>query len=56
MSATLDVGPFARFFADAAVVRIPGRVHPVEVFYTCSPHADAVDAALLTALQARPLE
>jgi len=50
MSATLDVGPFCRFFADACPLRLPGRVHPVNVFYPTAPHADTIDTALLTCL------
>ena len=50
MSATLDVGPFCRFFADAAPLKLPGRQHPVQVYYTQSSHADLVDASLLTCL------
>jgi HrpA-like RNA helicase len=51
MSATLDVGPFCRFFADAAPLKLPGRQHPVQVYYTQAAHADFVDAALLTCLE-----
>ena len=50
MSATLDVAPFCRFFHDAAPLRLPGRQHPVAVFYTQHAHADFVDAALLACL------
>ena len=38
MSATIDVGRFSRFFYDAPVVQVPGRLHPIDVHY-CPPQA-----------------
>ncbi|RHY25140.1 hypothetical protein DYB32_008503 [Aphanomyces invadans] len=53
MSATLDVALFQNFFAasDPAVLRIPGRTHPVDIFYTIKPLPDYLDAVLITTLQ-----
>ncbi|RHY48990.1 hypothetical protein DYB30_008844 [Aphanomyces astaci] len=53
MSATLDVELFHNFFADSnpAVLRIPGRTHPVDIFYTIKPLPDYLDAVLITTLQ-----
>lgn len=34
MSATLEAEKFQGYFADAPLMKVPGRLHPVEVFYT----------------------
>lgn len=34
MSATLDAGKFQKYFDDAPLMTVPGRLHPVEIFYT----------------------
>jgi pre-mRNA-splicing factor ATP-dependent RNA helicase DHX15/PRP43 len=51
MSATLDVQLFLDFFKDAAHLAVPGRTHPVQLFYADEPQPDYVDAALLACLQ-----
>ncbi|CAK4066902.1 unnamed protein product [Aphanomyces euteiches] len=53
MSATLDVELFQNFFSDSqpAVLRIPGRMHPVDIFYTLKALPDYLDAVLITTLQ-----
>ncbi|KDO23136.1 hypothetical protein SPRG_09944 [Saprolegnia parasitica CBS 223.65] len=53
MSATLDVGLFESFFKESspAVLRIPGRTHPVDIFYTTKALPDYLDAVLITTLQ-----
>jgi HrpA-like RNA helicase len=51
MSATLQVETFSNFFPQAETVRIPGRMHPVQIVYTKEPQEDYVDSALITALQ-----
>ncbi len=33
MSATVDVTLFTKYFGDAPVIEIPGKIHPVNVFY-----------------------
>eukprot|EP01055_Gregarina_sp_Pseudo9_P000940 Gregarina_sp_Pseudo_9__939@NODE_15_length_6304_cov_17_343815_g13_i0_p2_GENE_NODE_15_length_6304_cov_17_343815_g13_i0NODE_15_length_6304_cov_17_343815_g13_i0_p2_ORF_typecomplete_len743_score187_38Flavi_DEAD/PF07652_14/1_8e31HA2/PF04408_23/4_7e30OB_NTP_bind/PF07717_16/5e19DEAD/PF00270_29/1_1e16Helicase_C/PF00271_31/3_9e13AAA_22/PF13401_6/2_9e11AAA_19/PF13245_6/6_8e10ResIII/PF04851_15/4e07SRP54/PF00448_22/4_4e07Herpes_ori_bp/PF02399_15/5_7e06TniB/PF05621_11/0_00028AAA_30/PF13604_6/0_00025ATPase/PF0 len=55
MSATLDAGKFQEYF-QAPVINIPGRVHPVEIFYTPKPETDYFEAALRTVLQIHQTE
>lgn len=51
MSATLDAEKFQRYFENAPLIRIPGRTHPVDIFYTPEPERDYVDACVRTAVQ-----
>jgi HrpA-like RNA helicase len=51
MSATLQVETFSKFFPQAETIRIPGRMHPVQIVYTKEPQEDYLDSALATALQ-----
>ncbi|KAJ4155170.1 hypothetical protein LMH87_000427 [Akanthomyces muscarius] len=51
MSATLDAQKFQRYFNDAPLLTVPGRTHPVEIFYTPEPEKDYVEAAIRTVLQ-----
>lgn len=56
MSATTDADKLRRFFEargrlSVQTLRIPGRVHPVDVFYTAAPVQDFVDGAVTAALQ-----
>lgn len=46
MSATLDAVKFQTYFAGAPLLKVPGRCHPVEVFYTPEPERDYVEAAV----------
>ncbi len=58
MSATLDALKFQKYFAidksnsegKAPLFKVPGRTHPVEVFYTQEPEPDYVEAAIRTVL------
>ncbi|KAL0567041.1 DEAH-box ATP-dependent RNA helicase prp43, partial [Marasmius crinis-equi] len=55
MSATLDAVKFQKYFgltrdSSAPLFRVPGRTHPVEVFYTQEPEPDYVEAAIRTVL------
>lgn len=50
-SATLDAEKFSKYFDDCAIFMIPGRMFPVDIYYTKSPEADYVDAAVVTVLQ-----
>ncbi|KAI4518489.1 P-loop containing nucleoside triphosphate hydrolase protein [Schizophyllum commune Loenen D] len=60
MSATLDALKFQKYFAldrgkgkdkdTAPLFKVPGRTHPVEVFYTQEPEPDYVEAAIRTVL------
>ncbi|PHJ25062.1 helicase [Cystoisospora suis] len=53
MSATLDVRKFEKFFFPFSIKHlfIPGRLHPIDIFYAPRPEQDYVDAALITILQ-----
>ncbi|KIK64273.1 hypothetical protein GYMLUDRAFT_437693 [Collybiopsis luxurians FD-317 M1] len=59
MSATLDALKFQSYFSlhqpgddpsPAPLFKVPGRTHPVEVFYTQEPEPDYVEAAIRTVL------
>jgi pre-mRNA-splicing factor ATP-dependent RNA helicase DHX16 len=50
-SATLDSEKFSSYFDRAPIFNIPGRQHPVEIFYTKAPEADYLDAAVVSVLQ-----
>jgi pre-mRNA-splicing factor ATP-dependent RNA helicase DHX15/PRP43 len=56
MSATLDAQKFQHYFNDAPLLAVPGRTHPVEIFYTPEPERDYVEAALRTVLQIHAME
>jgi len=56
MSATLDAEKFQEYFEGAPLLRVPGRTHPVEVFYTPEPERDYVEAAVRTAAQIHACE
>jgi pre-mRNA-splicing factor ATP-dependent RNA helicase DHX15/PRP43 len=56
MSATLDAQKFQHYFNDAPLLAVPGRTHPVEIFYTAQPERDYVEAALRTVLQIHATE
>jgi len=51
MSATLDAGKFQNYFNDAPLMSVPGRTHPVEIFYTPEPERDYLEAAIRTVVQ-----
>jgi pre-mRNA-splicing factor ATP-dependent RNA helicase DHX15/PRP43 len=51
MSATLDAGKFQQYFDDAPLMNVPGRTHPVEIFYTPEPERDYLEAAIRTVVQ-----
>ena len=50
-SATLDAEKFSKYFDGAPIFMIPGRMFPVDIYYTKAPEADYVDAAVVTCLQ-----
>lgn len=50
MSATLDAGKFQDYFDSAPVIKIPGRLYPVEILYTDKPESDYFEAAIRTVL------
>lgn len=51
MSATLDAGKFQHYFDGAPLLNVPGRTHPVEIFYTPEPERDYLEAAIRTVIQ-----
>lgn len=51
MSATLDAGKFQEYFDSCPLMKIPGRTHPVEIFYTPQPERDYLEAAIRTVIQ-----
>jgi len=51
MSATLDAAKFQKYFEGAPLLKVPGRCHPVEIFYTPEPERDYVEAAVRTGVQ-----
>ncbi|KAF1989329.1 P-loop containing nucleoside triphosphate hydrolase protein [Aulographum hederae CBS 113979] len=56
MSATLDAAKFQKYFDQAPLLAVPGRTHPVEVFYTPEPERDYIEAAMRTVLQIHAAE
>jgi pre-mRNA-splicing factor ATP-dependent RNA helicase DHX15/PRP43 len=56
MSATLDALKFQEYFSGAPLMKVPGRTHPVEIFYTPTPEKDYVEAAVRTAVQIHQCE
>merc|ERR1719397_335117 len=56
MSATLDAVKFQRYFNNAPLLKVPGRLHPVEIFYTQEPEPDYFEAAVRTVLQIHACE
>ena len=56
MSATLDAVKFQQYFDNAPLLKVPGRTHPVEIFYTPEPERDYVEAAVRTVVQIHQYE
>jgi pre-mRNA-splicing factor ATP-dependent RNA helicase DHX15/PRP43 len=56
MSATLDAAKFQKYFSGAPLMKVPGRTHPVEIFYTPQPEKDYIEASVRTALQIHQCE
>ena len=46
-----DAGKFQNYFDNAPLMNIPGRTHPVEIFYTPEPERDYLEAAIRTVIQ-----
>ncbi|XP_058221147.1 probable pre-mRNA-splicing factor ATP-dependent RNA helicase DEAH2 isoform X1 [Rhododendron vialii] len=51
MSATLEAEKFQGYFCGAPLMKVPGRLHPVEIFYTEEPERDYLEAAIRTIMQ-----
>lgn len=56
MSATLEAKKFQSYFNDAPLITVPGRTHPVEIYYTPEYQKDYLDAAIRTVLQIHATE
>lgn len=56
MSATLDAGKFQQYFDNAPLMNVPGRTHPVEIYYTPEPERDYLEAAIRTVIQIQMCE
>lgn len=56
MSATLEAEKFQDYFLDAPLIKVPGRLHPVEIFYTQEPERDYLEAAIRTVVQIHTCE
>ena len=46
MSATLEAQKFQGYFLDAPLMKVPGRLHPVEIFYTQASLAWCLSVAM----------
>jgi len=51
MSATMDAEKMQGYFDGAPLLNIPGRTHPVEIFYTSEPERDYLEGAIRTVVQ-----
>ncbi|CAH2048163.1 unnamed protein product [Thlaspi arvense] len=51
MSATLEAETFQRYFIGAPLMKVPGRLHPVEIMYTKEPERDYLEGAIRTVVQ-----
>ncbi|XP_076809784.1 ATP-dependent RNA helicase DHX33-like [Clavelina lepadiformis] len=51
MSATMDVDHFSRYFRNAPVLYVEGRLHPIKIKYTAKEQSDYVRASLVTVFQ-----
>eukprot|EP01016_Furgasonia_blochmanni_P007148 TRINITY_DN1285_c0_g1_i10.p1 TRINITY_DN1285_c0_g1~~TRINITY_DN1285_c0_g1_i10.p1 ORF type:complete len:735 (+),score=143.02 TRINITY_DN1285_c0_g1_i10:65-2269(+) len=56
MSATMDAEKFQKYFDDAPLLDIPGRLHTVEIYYSPDPEEDYLEAAIRTVLQVHCFE
>lgn len=50
-SATLEAEKFSEYFDGAPIFKIPGRRHPVSIYYTKAPESNFLDASVVTVLQ-----
>ncbi|KAL0389738.1 UNVERIFIED_CONTAM: putative pre-splicing factor ATP-dependent RNA helicase DEAH2 [Sesamum calycinum] len=54
--ATLEAEKFQGYFFGAPLMKVPGRLHPVEIFYTQEPERDYLEAAIKTVYQIHACE
>ncbi|KAL8213180.1 UNVERIFIED_CONTAM: Pre-mRNA-splicing factor ATP-dependent RNA helicase dhx15 [Gekko kuhli] len=56
MSATLDASKFQVYFDNCPLLTLPGRTHPVEIFYSPKSERDYLAAAIRTVIQIHTCE
>jgi pre-mRNA-splicing factor ATP-dependent RNA helicase DHX15/PRP43 len=56
MSATLNAERFQEYFEGAPLLDVPGRMYPVEIFYTPEPEKDYLVASIRTVIQIHTIE
>lgn len=56
MSATLDAEKFQSYFDGAPLLTVPGRMYPVEIFYTQQPEGNYVVSAVRSVVQIHAFE
>jgi len=56
MSATLEAEKFQSYFTEAPLMKVPGRLHPVEIFYTQEAERDYLEASIRTVVQIHTCE
>jgi pre-mRNA-splicing factor ATP-dependent RNA helicase DHX15/PRP43 len=56
MSATMDAEKFQKYFEGAPLLDVPGRMFPVDIYYTEAPEEDYVVAAIKTVIQIHAFE
>lgn len=56
MSATLESEKFQNYFTKCPLLTVPGRTHPVEIYYTPEYQKDYLDSAIRTVLQIHATE
>ena len=56
MSATMDADKFQKYFDGAPILDVPGRMFPVDIYYTQEPEEDYVVASVKTVLQIHSYE
>lgn len=52
----MDAVKFQKYFDNAPLLKVPGRTHPVEIFYTPEPERDYIEAAVRTVVQIHQCE
>ena len=50
MSATMDAEKFQSYFEGAPLLDVPGRLHPVDIFFTPEPEKDYLESSIRTAV------
>lgn len=56
MSATMNAERFQDYFEGAPLLDVPGRMYPVDIFYTPEPEKDYLIAAIRTVIQIHNVE